>query len=429
MGQEFCQGCRDCTNNNPEENLTKQGNIPITNINNPFFFNNKTNNSGNEMTQINNESFLNNYNHNKNESIITSINVNENEEYNKLKNNNNAYSELTPTEKERLKEIKKNIYSRKITNLLRKNKELLINAHQKLCKEYTTISSSEFILDLNKEDLDVNLAPEINCLYLGTKYNNDKDGLGLEIFEESKSKYFGIFKGGRRFQVGKFTINNENQDYSYYGQIKGIYASGYGWFEDRKNVKSYEGMWENSMKNGEGIEYYQDQSEYCGTFLNGKKNGIGYYKWPDGSSYEGNWKENKLDGYGIYTFKDGSIYKGEWKGNRMNGIGEFTSPGEKTYIGYFERDIRNGFGMVIWHKVKKGFIGFWKDNHQDGLGKFIVNNKIRYGFWKEGEIIEKIKSKNEFDQRLYNGEQHYSAFFQIEDYDTFSQYMNQYMIE
>ena len=420
MGEELCRGCRDCTNNNQEEDFSHQANPPLTNINNPFFFNNKTSNSVNEVTQMNNESFLNNYNHNnKNESYATTNNIVDLEENSKFRSTNHLNSE----ESQKLREIKKNNCSRKITNLFRKYKELKNNSHQILCKEYSTIPSSEYILDLNNDELDVNLAPEVNCLYLGTKFQNKKDGLGLEVFADTKSKYFGIFRNGKRVDAGQFTINNDFQDYYYYGQVKGIYAWGFGWFQEYKNYTYYEGNWENSMKNGYGIEKYQDKSEYMGNFVNGKKDGIGYYKWLDGSSYEGEWKENKLHGYGIYTFKDGSIYKGEWKRNRMNGVGEFSYPGVKTYIGFFERDIRNGFGMLIWHKTNKAFVGFWKNNKQDGLGKFIVNDKKRYGIWKNGEIIEKIGNKNEFDKKLNNEEIGYSTYFQMEEYDNFSQFM------
>ena len=167
--------------------------------------------------------------------------------------------ESNELENDRLKEIQRNNCSRKITNLFRKLKESKNYSHQVLCKEYSIIPSSAFILDLNNDDLDVNLAPEINCLYLGTKFKDMKDGLGLEIFGDTKAKYFGIFKNGKRTDAGQFTICNEYKDYYYYGQIKGIYAWEYGWFEDRKNFTFYEGMWKNSMKNGIGIENYADK--------------------------------------------------------------------------------------------------------------------------------------------------------------------------
>ena len=425
MGEEFCKGCRDCTNGNGEEDFSKKANQPLTNMNNPFFLNNKN------CTTMNDESFINNNNH-KNESFTTTNNsriplgdYEDNKNYKLKAENNMIQQELSEMDKERLREIKKDISIKKIQNAYRQFTEERNNSHQFLSKEYSTIPSSEYILDLSREELDVNLAPEDTCLYLGTKFRNKKDGLGLEHFNDTNSNYFGIFKNGKRVQVGKFVMKNENKDYYYKGQIKGIYASGYGWFYDSKNLNSYEGQWTNSMKNGYGLEICKDNSAYVGTFYNGKKNGIGYYRWLDGSSYEGEWRNNKLHGCGIFKFKDGSIYVGEWKDNRMHGIGQFSS-GIKTYIGYFNRDVRNGFGMVLWEKEQKAFVGLWRDNKQHGIGKFFYNNKIRYGIWKEGDLVEKINSDIDFNNRLINEKVVYSSFFKIDDFNTIKGIINRY---
>ena len=437
MGEEFCTGCKDCTNNNPEDDFSRQANPPLTYLNNPFF-NNKSTNSVNDVTQMNNESFLNNYNQIKNDTYMTTNNSRlpivelEDNKIDKLRSGNNNINNINDDEveidKEKLENIQKNYSSRKITKLFRKYLELKNNSHQILRKEYSSIPSSEFSFDLNNEDLDVNLAPEINHLYLGTKFNDKKDGLGLEIFGDTKSKYFGIFRNGKRVDAGRFVINNDEKEYYYFGQVKGIYACGYGWFADGKNLTSYEGMWKNSMKNGYGVEIYTDKSEYRGTFLNGKKDGIGSYRWLDNSKYEGEWKENKLHGYGIYTFKDNSVYKGEFKGNRMDGLGEFSFPGVKTYIGFFHRDFREGFGILIWHRENKAFIGFWKNNQKNGIGKFIVNDKVKYGIWKEDELVEKLQTKMDFNRRLNNYEKAYIAYFRLEEYNVISNLINQYMV-
>ena len=431
MGQDFCKGCRDCENDNGEEDISKQANPPLTNINNAFFFNNnKTTTSINDANQINNESFLNNFNNNnKNESFTTTSRIPYNDlednKNNKIKNINSL--NLDEAEKEKLKQIKMNNSSRKITNMFRQYKILKDEAHQILCKEYSNISSSEFISDLNHEELQVNLAPEMRCLYLGTKFNNRKDGLGLEIFEQTNSKYFGIFLNNKRVQAGRFKIKNDFKDYFYNGQVMGIYAFGFGWFKDKKNHSSYIGYWKNSMKDGYGYEKYNDKSRYKGTFLNGQKSGIGYYKWADGSSYEGEWKNNKLHGFGIYLFKDGSYYQGEWKRNRMHGYGEFIYPEIKTYVGYFNRDNREGFGMLFWHKEKKAFIGFWKNNQQNGIGKFFANNKIRYGIWDQGQLKEKIKNKESFYKKLTQKEEAYLSYLRIDDYNSLTEIINKYI--
>ena len=316
------------------------------------------------------------------------------------------------------KENLKDISARKITNLFRKFIKIKRESRQKLFKDISSIPLSEYNPSLNNQKLDINLAPESICIYLGTKFNNQKDGLGLELFNNSKAKYFGIFNNGKRQDIGIFSINNNSQEYKYYGQIQGIYAKGYGWYIDKKALKKYEGLWDNSMKNGYGIEKYNDNSEYRGEFLNGKKHGIGYYKWSDNSLYEGEWKENKYDGFGIYKFGDGSIYEGEWKRARFHGYGEFTLPGIKKYIGFFKKDKRSGFGIQIWYQDQKTFIGFWENNNTNGYGKLIVNDKKRYGIYKEGKLIKKFNNRKEFEKKIKEEYKNYLSFFKLNDYNA-----------
>ena len=113
-------------------------------------------------------------------------------------------------------------------------------AHNKLYKDLLEISPSEIIKGLNTNQLTVNLSPETPYIYLGTKFNDKKDGLGLEIFPKSKASYFGIFRNGKRVEAGKFKIKNDIKDYSYYGNIYGIYAWGFGWLINNKSKKYYE---------------------------------------------------------------------------------------------------------------------------------------------------------------------------------------------
>ena len=366
--------------------------------------NDNDNNANNSIRNIN---FINN----DNNAAASNINININSNFSKE-------NEEKEKENEEEKESLENISARKITNLFRKFYYAKKLSRSKLYIDLSEIPSSEYIIGLNSDKLDIDLAPENKCIYLGTKFKNKKDGLGLELFNNSKAKYFGIFNNGERINAGVFDINNDLKNYTYKGQIKGIYASGYGWFVDRKELKEYEGMWDRSMKNGFGIEKYSDNSEYRGCFLNGKKEGIGIYKWKDNSYYEGEWKENKLSGYGIYQFNDGSIYKGQWKRSKFHGFGIFTDPGIKKYFGFFEKDKRCGFGIEIWMKIEKAFIGFWRDNDIDGFGKFIVNDKIRYGVWKEGILVEQFHNKEYFYKKIQEEQIDFLNFFQIDEYNT-----------
>lgn len=176
-------------------------------------------------------------------------------------------------------------------------------------------------------------------------------------------------------------------------------------------------MWKNSKKEGYGIEKYnKDNSLYKGQFSNGKKEGIGYFSWDD-NFYMGEWSGGNLDGYGIYQFGDGSIYAGAFVNNRMEGLGEFTFPDIKTYFGYFEKDKRAGFGILIWYKENKVFIGFWANNKKNGLGKFISNGKIRYGLWENDELKQKIQNEESFVSQLKGQERNFIHFFKYNDFE------------
>ena len=318
----------------------------------------------------------------------------------------------------------KNICAIKITCLFKKLLKRKKEAHNKLFRNLTKIPSSYYITDLNNSKLDVDLAQEETCIYFGTLYNEKKDDLGLEIFKNSKAKYFGIFKNGKRDQAGKFKIHNNFENFFYYGEIQGIYASGFGLFKDKKENKTYEGMWENSLKNGYGIETYEDNSEYRGCFLNGKKEGIGICKWNDNSFYEGEWKENKMNGYGILKFNNGSLYKGEWKRNRYDGFGEYIHPGIKKYYGFFREDKRYGFGIEVRFKERKILIGFWKDNNIGIFGKLFVNEKIIYGIWKNGKLVETF-NKREFLKKIKREHKNYLNFFVLDDCDAILSVVNE----
>ena len=453
VGEKFCHGCNIFVDGKSigERDLTKEQNPPITNINNPFFFNNKTGVTITDpkTSNENNDSMLNNLN--KADSYVTTINspvpaeedqkknqlyskndnnnlFNTNNNYENNNNNNfeinNNYNNNNYNNNNVINSINNNSLnnSDEISNKLDKEKIYMENQNLNLNKEFSQIPLSEYNLNLSPEQLTINLAPEENCLYIGTKLNDKKDGIGLEIFNNVNAKYFGRFQNGKRVQYGKFTISNDFQDYFFFGEISGIYAKGFGWHRDKKKFKDYEGLWDNSMKNGIGIEKFNDILEYKGTFKNGKREGIGRCKWNDNSFYEGEWKNNTYDGYGIYRFYDGSEYKGQWKKGTFNGFGEFINPEKKKYYGFFKHDKRDGFGIQIWFKEKKSFIGFWQNNTLHGLGKIIENGNDRYGFWREGNQTKQMQKK-EFYEKIKAKKMQYINYFKM-DYETLFNLIN-----
>ena len=131
-----------------------------------------------------------------------------------------------------------------------------------------------------------------------------------------------------------------------------------------------------------------------------------------------------MNGYGILKFNNGSLYKGEWKRNRYDGFGEYIHPGIKKYYGFFREDKRYGFGIEVRFKERKILIGFWKDNNIGIFGKLFVNEKIIYGIWKNGKLVETF-NKREFLKKIKREHKNYLNFFVLDDCDAILSVVNE----
>ena len=81
-----------------------------------------------------------------------------------------------------------------------------------------------------------------------------------------------------------------------------------------ENQAQYEGEWlrGSQIRQGKGVQYWQDGSMYEGYWANNKANGKGRLIHADGDVYDGLWKDDKAHGYGTYSHLDGAQYEGEW---------------------------------------------------------------------------------------------------------------------
>ena len=284
---------------------------------------------------------------------------------------------------------------------------------------YKNVNSIDTIFLKNSNLFNKGIIPNQEGEFEGKIINNKKNGFGIKKWENksknSISKFIGIFYENEVNGNGKYiTITNNTIQISFEGEFINNKANGYGIYKINKKG-FYEGEWENDLQNNIGIEEWNDGSLYKGEFKNGKKCGIGTYIWNDGAKYYGEWNNNFINGWGVYFFKDGKIYLGEWINNEMNGYGEMIWNKSKIYIGFFIRNKRCGFGIIIWREKEKGYVGFWKDNFQNGIGKFVSNNhnkKEVYGVWSSG-IKEKTLNKDEFYDLIENNEnvKRYKEYF------------------
>ena len=57
------------------------------------------------------------------------------------------------------------------------------------------------------------------------------------------------------------------------------------------------------------------------------------------------------------------------------------------------------------------YIGFWKDGKQDGVGKYITQNKTKFGFWEGGARQKWFKNEREAINELGFNQLKYANLF------------------
>lgn len=222
------------------------------------------------------------------------------------------------------------------------------------------------------------------------KYNNGETFIG-ELDEEK-------IKNGRGIQI----FNNNN---IYYGYWKNNKKDGIGKmikfnqkindlniiFDDN-SIPFYYGNWKNDLEDGIGEEMWIDKSSYKGEYKEGYREGKGILLLADGTEYDGDFSHGKIEGMGKITYKDGRVYEGYWLNNKMNGQGEFKWPDGRIFRGNYLNDYKNGYGEFFWPNGKI-YKGMWINGKQNGKGK-LYNKEYDFwitGIWKDGK---RIKDKN-----------------------------------
>ncbi|XP_026481317.1 radial spoke head 10 homolog B-like [Ctenocephalides felis] len=138
-----------------------------------------------------------------------------------------------------------------------------------------------------------------------------------------------------------------------------IYMSGtwnLGKLVGKGNLKQgsqlYEGTFENSVRTGKGIRYYDPNSVYAGDFINGIRDGNGTMVWENNDVYIGNWKNGLRHGYGEYIW-EAYLYPEICFFNQNFYYGTLTLNNGCLYDGSWHDDIKHGTGLIV---CKNGLI-------------------------------------------------------------------------
>ena len=231
MGNEFCKGCEDnCLSDNLEGNLA----------NKPFF------NQPEENIIFKNSEYTDNK---TNPSIIYTQNyINDNIKGcdNYTIQTNNPYLFNNSIDKIKLNEIIFKYRIRLIIKYLRKFKILKNNILKKVIIENYYISPSDNINDINNykkyyqaQKPEIDLSPKNSYTFIGHKFDNKKEGYGLEIYSDINARYFGGFKNGKKNGFCRYSIYNIENSYYYFGEVFNNNIKGFGYYENCKNGTKY----------------------------------------------------------------------------------------------------------------------------------------------------------------------------------------------
>ena len=108
------------------------------------------------------------------------------------------------------------------------------------------------------------------------------------------------------------------------------------------------------MREGKGVFHFSKDSptkSYDGLWKEDKRSGQGTLIWSEGSQYIGQFENNQTHGYGILANQNSlEKFEGMWKEGKRHGKGIQNYSTGATYVGRFENGLRHG--QVTKHNTK-----------------------------------------------------------------------------
>ncbi|MBX3009793.1 MAG: trypsin-like peptidase domain-containing protein [Melioribacteraceae bacterium] len=145
-------------------------------------------------------------------------------------------------------------------------------------------------------------------------------------------------------------------------------ANGFGKLTKYKNGEyesTYEGEYQNGIRQGKGTFSHKDGSVFKGTFLNGQLIGFGSVTTDEGSKYEGEFINYRRHGKGILTLPNGSVLDGFFVSDRLH-TGKYKNfDGTETYLQEYVpvpkiSEKQSGYKPEIGTRLTEYFNADWK---------------------------------------------------------------------
>jgi len=228
---------------------------------------------------------------------------------------------------------------------------------------------------------------------------NQKELKDFSILYDDKSFYKGFFnRNWKKEGLGILFLPDGSQ---YEGFFRQDEMSGKGRLINSEGFY-YEGEFKNNHANGYGKYVNLDGTSYIGFWRDDMQNGYGEEFFNDGSKYEGNYENGKKTGEGKFIWSENSFYEGDFDNNDLHGLGEYHWKDGRNYIGEWKINKMDGIGLFVWPDNKQ-YIGSYRNDKKKGFGIFSwPDGKSFEGCWADGKQngYGIFKSKN----RIKHGE-------------------------
>lgn len=174
---------------------------------------------------------------------------------------------------------------------------------------------SETIIHNSNNNSSIQMTPK----YTDTVQKFDSD-LSKVVYKKVNLKdgyYEGPILNNKFHGIGKIVTEKE----VFEGEFKNGLKDGFGELRNSMDGKLiHKGNYINDLKNGLGIEFYEDNSVYSGSFKNNLKHGNGKLELSYEKKYIGEFNDNKIEGFGTFIFSPNKICQGYWKNNEIEGF-------------------------------------------------------------------------------------------------------------
>ena len=202
-----------------------------------------------------------------------------------------------------------------------------------------------------------------------------------------------------KIACGEFTVTLYVQSCVYQGTVLNGKWHGFGIMKIKSGLVpgQYIGEWKDGVRDGKGLEVYEDGESYNGTWYNNVYHGNGTVVYNDSSAYTGDMYHGQWHGAGRRTLPSKDILVGTFFQGGLHSNGECIFHDGRHYTGGFKDTLKSGDGILTYPSGDR-YEGPFENGVEHGKATFYTRTSVaegaepctRIGLWDEGVLVKWI---------------------------------------